>query len=349
MLVQSGRSFSMMVAAMISGSFLLIGPFIYNTFLILCCSLARIAQLVEHSTDTRKVLGSTPSARTMEKLKIGFIGQGWIGKNMADDFEERGFEIVRYSLDSQYSGNKEKIAQCDIVFVAVPTPTAESGFDASIIEEAIKLVGKGKIAVIKSTIIPQTTEKLQKENPDIFVFHSPEFLMEATVVEDTRHPERNIVGIPKDTEEYRNKAEEIIEVLPKAPYSKILLSREAELVKYVGNNFLFTKVVFMNLMYDLAESLGADWQKVSEVVFNDSRIGKSHMQPVHVSGHATKPGRGAGGHCFPKDFEALLQFYKNVVKDEKGLKVLESLRDKNIELLKNSGKDADILKGVYNI
>jgi len=54
---------------------------------------------------------------------IGFIGQGWIGKNYADDFEKRGYETVRYSLEKPYVDNKEKIKDCDLVFIAVPTPT----------------------------------------------------------------------------------------------------------------------------------------------------------------------------------------------------------------------------------
>ena len=54
---------------------------------------------------------------------IGFIGQGWIGKNYADDFEERGFEVVRYGLEPEFAENKDRIKDCDIVFVAVPTPT----------------------------------------------------------------------------------------------------------------------------------------------------------------------------------------------------------------------------------
>ena len=285
----------------------------------------------------------------MQKLKIGFIGQGFVGKNMATDFAEREFEIVRYSLEPEYAGNKELIKTCDIVFMAVPTPTTPEVFDDSILQKSAKLVGSGKILVIKSTILPGTTESVQRENPEIFVLHSPEFLREITAKEDTKNPERNLIGIPKDTREFRAKAESVLSVLPAAPYTKILLSKETELVKYVGNNFLYTKVIFMNLMYDLAQSMGADWGKIAEAVSGDSRIGKSHMIPVHASGVSNEGGRGAGGHCFPKDFEALLQFYKNQIKDEKGLKVLESIRDKNISLLQESGKDAEILKGVYNI
>ena len=285
----------------------------------------------------------------MNKPKIGFIGQGFVGKNMATDFEERGFETIRYSLESEYAGNKDLIKDCDIVFMAVPTPTTPEGFDDSILKTNAKLVGEGKVLVIKSTILPGTTESVQQDNPGIFVLHSPEFLREVTAKEDTKNPERNLIGIPIDSPEFHSKAELVLSVLPKAPYEKVFSTKETELIKYVGNNFLYAKVIFMNLMYDLAEKLGADWAKIAEAVSHDSRIGKSHMMPVHASGVTSNVGRGAGGHCFPKDFEALLQFYKREILDEKGLKVLESIRDKNVELLVKSGKDADILKGVYNI
>ncbi len=284
----------------------------------------------------------------MSKLPIiGFIGQGFIGKNMADSFAERGFEVVRYSMEPEYAGNKERIATCDITFIAVPTPTTPHGFDDAILRSVMGLVGRGKVAVIKSTILPGTTESIQKENPEIVVLHSPEFLREVTALEDARHPERNIVGIPSDTEEYRQKAEMVHTVLPPALYRATLRSVESELIKYIGNNFLYTKVVFMNIMYDLTVQLGGDWTKVAEAVSADSRIGTSHMMPVHASGVSTHSGRGAGGHCFPKDFEALLQEHRKVMKDEKGLAVLRSLRDKNNELLISSGKDIDLLTDIY--
>ena len=49
-------------------------------------------------------------------MKIGFIGQGWIGKNYADNFEERGYKIIRYDID-KYKKNKNKIKECDFVFI----------------------------------------------------------------------------------------------------------------------------------------------------------------------------------------------------------------------------------------
>ncbi len=132
-------------------------------------------------------------------IKIGFIGQGWIGKHYADEFESRMYNVIRYSLEEPYVQNKSMIKDCEVVFIAVPTPTTENGFDESVVRDALKLVGKKKIAVIKSTLLPGITEKLQSEFPDVYVLHSPEFLVEATAAHDAAKPHRNLVGIPIDT------------------------------------------------------------------------------------------------------------------------------------------------------
>lgn len=282
------------------------------------------------------------------KPLIGFIGQGFIGKNYADDFENRGYTVVRYARGPEFAKNRDKIKECDIVFIAVPTPSTPEGFDYSIVESVLSLVGKGKIVVIKSTVLPGTTETLQKKFPDIFVFHSPEFLAEATARYDAAHPNRNIVGIPKDTALYRRKAQEVLAVLPRAPFERTMQVRDAELVKYGGNCFLYFKVIFANLLYDVATKCGIDWKTVKEAIAADPRIGSSHMEPMHASGHAGGTvGRGAGGHCFIKDFAAFSRLYEEKVRDPFGKRVLEAVRDKNTALLKESGKDVDLLLGVY--
>lgn len=274
-------------------------------------------------------------------MRIGFIGQGWIGRNYANDFETRGYDTVRYSLEEPYNRNKEEIAKCGIVFVAVPTPTTPEGFDDSIVRAVVGNVGKGSTVVIKSTVKPGVTESIQKEYPELFILHSPEFLVEKTAAEDAAHPKRNIIGIPVDNEEYRTRAEAVLAVLPPAPYQKIMNSRDSEMVKYAGNCFLFTKVVFVNILHDLVVASGGDWNAVREAMVNDARVGDSHTEPIHSSG------RGAGGHCFIKDFEAFIEMYRDAELDQKGTDVLRSLRDKNLDLLINSHKDLDLIEGVY--
>lgn len=277
--------------------------------------------------------------------KIGFIGQGWIGKNYSDDLEERGYDVTRYSLEPPYDQNKDAIADCDIVFVAVPTPTTANGFDVSIVERVLSLIGKGKTVVIKSTILPGTTEMLSAKFPDLYITHSPEFLVEASAAYDARHPQRNIIGIPVDgstppeiVEQYRTRAQAVLSVLPDAPYSAIMPARSAELVKYAGNCLLYLKVVFMNMLYDTAIALGQDWGPIKDAIRHDRRLGNTHLDPIH------KSGRGAGGHCFIKDFAAFEEIYSKLIGDFSGSNMLTAIQDKNVALLTNSGKDLDLLK-----
>jgi UDPglucose 6-dehydrogenase len=274
-------------------------------------------------------------------MKIGFIGQGWIGKNYSDDFEKRGFNLVRYSLDVSHLPNREAIGTCDIVFIAVPTPTTPDGANVNSIRDVLPLVGKGMIAVIKSTISPGTTVALQHEFPNIFIVHSPEFLVEKTAAYDAAHPNRNIIGIPVQSAQFLEKAKLVLSVLPKAPFESIMKSNDAEFVKYAGNCFLYTKVMYMNLLYDLIQSMNGDWESIRNAFVNDPRIGESHSQPVNDGG------RGAGGHCFIKDFEAFRQMYDKYVDDATGSDLMKALAYKNMQLLVDSHKDIDLLKGVY--
>lgn len=275
------------------------------------------------------------------RLLTGFIGQGFIGKAYADDFEKRGFKVVRYALEHPYNGNKEKIKDCDIVFIAVPTPTTPKGFDYSIIESVLFLVGKGKIAVIKSTILPGTTEILQKKFPKILVLNSPEFLSEKTAAHDAANPFSNIVGIPINSPKYKNAAKLVHRVLPKSPFSLTCKSKESEIIKYTHNGSGYTQIIFFNTMYDLARTLKVDWQPIENAILADPMICNRYARPVHQSG------RGAGGNCFIKDFAALSKFYKKNTKDALGSAVLSAQEAKNIDLLTKSKKDLPLLRGVY--
>jgi UDPglucose 6-dehydrogenase len=282
-------------------------------------------------------------------MNIGFIGQGFIGKNYADHFEELGHTVVRYSLDPEHEKNKSAVGKTGVVFIAVPTPTTPEGFDDSILQSAISLTSDTATVIIKSTIIPGTTEELQALFPTRFIMHSPEFLAEHTAARDVRNPARNIIGIPKDTPEYRARAEQVMSVFAHAPYQRIVMAREAEIIKYAANCLLYSKVVFMNILYDLARSQNASWDEIREALKADPRLGPTHFDPVHKSGPtAATIGRGAGGHCFIKDFEALRRMYAQI-EDEKGRAVLDALMEKNNELLRSTGKDLDLLAGVYGI
>lgn len=274
-------------------------------------------------------------------MTVGFIGQGYVGKNYADDFEKRGFAVVRYALEEPYRNNIHAIKECDVVFIAVPTPTTKRGFDITIVTKVLGYVGKGKVAVIKSTILPGTTKSLQEEYPNVTIMYSPEFLSEKTAAFDAAHPFSNIVGVPKMNKKYRETAKKIHTVLPKAPFTLTCDSTEAEIIKYSHNVSAYTQIIIFNMLYDVAQKLGASWETIEKAIKADPFIPNRYASPVH------KSGRGAGGHCFIKDFEAFSGLYAYKTRDTLGFNVLRALRDKNIDLLVTSGKDTDILEGVY--
>lgn len=276
------------------------------------------------------------------QMKIGFIGQGWIGRNYANHYEDRGFDVVRYSLESEYIGNKENIAECDFVFIAVPTPTTPKGFDDSSVRDAVSVVGDGKVAIIKSTIPPGTTKKLCAEFPNKFIVHSPEFLRESFARHDVDHPDRVIVGIPEETKEYRIIAEKIIAMHPKSEYVKIVPVEEAEFLKYAHNTLGYATIVFSNILYDLALSHNIKWDAVKDFILSNSWFPEKYLDPVH------KSGRGAGGNCFIKDFAAFREAYVRECKDDaQGIALLEAFVEKNNDLLRKSGKNIAILESVH--
>ncbi len=275
-------------------------------------------------------------------MKIGCIGQGFVGKNTADNFEHRGYEVVRYALEPDYKDNAEKIEECEVVFIGVPTPSTPEGFDYSIVEEVLKLVADGAVAVIKSTLLPGTTTKLQDKYPNKIVLFSPEFLCEKTAAYDVANPMMNVVGLSYDSAGHRKAAEAVMKTLPKAEHNFIVSSQAAELFKYAHNLNGYFRVILSNLLFEVGEKTEANWADVKAMIDSDIMMSPYYNTPVH------KGGRGAGGNCFIKDMAAFRHLYETEVTEDKvGLEVLKMLEKKNVELLGKTGKDQDLVKGVY--
>lgn len=275
-------------------------------------------------------------------MKIGFIGQGYVGKNYANDFEARGLTVARYSLEEPYINNKDEVMGCDVVFIAVPTPTTPDGFSFKILDEAISQITDGRIVVIKSTIVPGTTAVLQKKYPKLTILFSPEFLREATAAHDAAHPHASIVGLPVADDEHSRAATQVLEILPDAPTKLICSSTEAEMTKYVQNIIGYTEIVMFNLLYNVAEQVGANWDNVREGLVADPNISRHFAHPAH------KGGRGAGGSCLIKDFAAMREIYQNLFpSDAHGNAVFASLEKKNLELLVSTNKTMDHVRIVY--
>lgn len=206
---------------------------------------------------------------------------------------------------------KKHVANADIVFVSVNTPTKTRGVgagkaaDLTYWEGAARMIASvstsSKIIVEKSTVPVKTAEAIEKvlrRNCDddavqFDILSNPEFLAEGTAVEDLMKPDRVLIG-GKDTERGRAAMQTLKSVYAYwVPDDKILLTNlwSAELTKLTANAMLAQRISSINSISALCEMTGADVSQVSYAIGTDSRIGPKFLNASV----------GFGGSCFQKD------------------------------------------------
>lgn len=245
-------------------------------------------------------------------MKIAVVGIGMVGTPIARFFTEekgyrRGADLFLYDIDAR-KGYSDDINRADVIFISVPTPaTPGGGANIDAVVSVFAMMRGEKIAVIKSTVPPGTTEYFQKKHPQHKILFNPEFLTEKRAWEDFIKPDRQIVGF---TDQSVDAAHAVLSLLPKAPFMSPwgvgtyrpvkITATEAEIIKYGGNAYFSRKVTFANALALLAESHGAAYENIRLGMAADYRIGDSHLDVGH-GGY-----RGFGGYCFPKDLNALM-------------------------------------------
>ena len=288
---------------------------------------------------------------------IAVIGQGFVGGSLTTVFSERGFDVYAYDKAGKYAKGswlrgddntdlpqrplsiKELVEYCNSVkgfsnvyFVCLPTPMYEDGSaDLSIVEGALNelsLMSGERIAVVKSTVPPGSTEKWNKkyEATGLHVIFNPEFLTEANALDDMRNQNRIILGGPRP---WINTVKQIFQ----AAFPKVTLiktsSTTAEMIKYTTNNFLTVKVAFANEMAQVCEALdksglNVDYDKVVEYAKYDQRLGESHWNVPGPDGL-----KGYGGSCFVKDLNAMIKIADDLSVDTP---VMDGAWKKNLEV-----------------
>jgi len=270
---------------------------------------------------------------------IGIIGQGFVGNAVYQKFKNY-YDILTYDLDESKSNStlNQISEKCETIFICLPTPMDEDGrCNVSIVE--LELVGLNthntnntKNIVIKSTVSPGTTERWNRQYKNLNIIFNPEFLTERNAVKDYENQSRIILGGPRPA------TTEIKQIFSKVfPLAHIIKtdSTHAEMVKYLTNSFLATKVSFANEMYEICKGLDVDYDKVIEYATQDDRLGNSHWNVPGPDGDF-----GYGGHCFPKDVKALI----TVAKDMDIIPLMLSATDfKNNNVRKN--RDWEQMKG----
>lgn len=306
----------------------------------------------------------------MQKNSIAVIGQGFVGGSLTTVFSEHGFNVYAYDKSGRYakgslqcrgsagseyphsiadlieSSERENMTEFSrVYFVCVPTPMYEDGSaDLSIVESVLDELSTQpgeRIAVIKSTVPPGSTEMWNKkyESTGLHVVFNPEFLTEANALDDMRNQNRIILGGPRP---WINVVKQVFQTaFPKVPIIKTS-STTAEMIKYLTNNFLTIKVAFANEMAQICEALdtkglNVDYDKVVEYAKYDSRLGTSHWSVPGPDG-----ARGYGGHCFPKDINAMIDIAKKNGVDPK---VLTAAWEKNLEVRSSDERDWEKMSG----
>jgi nucleotide sugar dehydrogenase len=233
------------------------------------------------------------------KYKVGIIGNGFVGESQAFAFSPTS-EVRIYDVDPlKATHSLQEVNESDYIFVCVPTPMRKDGSqDLSYIENVFENAVSGPIYIIKSTVIPGTTQKISEAYPHLNIIFSPEFLTERTAKLDMLTQARIIFG---GNTVFTKKVEQLFAARFMNRHFIHTDSTTAELIKYMNNTFFATKVSIMNEFKRVADELGANWNDALYGFASDHRIGDSHL---HVPGPDGK--YGYGGTCFPKDVNAMI-------------------------------------------
>lgn len=289
-----------------------------------------------------------------------------INKGIAPFYEPYLQELLKKTVEDGYlqcllNQPEQAVLETDMTFIAVGTPSRSDGsIDLQHIERSSHEIGEalGKkdtyhVVVVKSTVVPGTTQNIVKPilekqsgkhcGSDFGLCMNPEFLREGSALEDTFNPDRLVIG------EHNKKSGDTLESLfkeffgEKAPPTLRTNLSTAELIKYANNAFLATKVSFINTIADICEkTFDADVTVVAKGIGLDKRIGLLFLNA----------GLGYGGSCFPKDVKALIAYSKNLGYKPELLEVVENINatqpQKAVQLCKSflgdlKGKNIAIL------
>jgi UDPglucose 6-dehydrogenase len=247
-----------------------------------------------------------------------------------EDLPELLDEVVSEGKLKATTDTTNAIKNTDITFLAVGTPMSDDGsINLDYIKQAAEDIGEGlkekegyHVVVVKSTVVPKTTEeevipRLEEKSDktageDFGVCMNPEFLREGTALNDFLNPDRIVIG-----ELDEKSGDQIMEMYEDFDAPKIRTSlRAAELIKYASNSLLATKISFINEIGNLCKELGIDVYEVADGVGLDHRVKRDFLDS----------GAGFGGSCFPKDVRAVASFI-----EEQGIEadILNSTIDVN--------------------
>lgn len=255
-------------------------------------------------------------------MNIGIIGRGFVGSAVEYGFSPQtgcdGSNTRIYDKDPGKSQNslEEVVTKSDFIFLSVPTPSNLDGscnldIVYSVMQDINNLTdinipkSKRPIILLRSTVVPGTTRKIQKHFPALNIVFNPEFLTERSAKFDFINQSRYVIGGSK-----KNVSKVALLYQWRFGNTGAYIETNfetAEMIKYMNNCFFATKVSFLNEMKLIAERTNVDWETAVDGFVADGRIGHSHLAVPGPDGK-----RGFGGSCFPKDIQAMIQLGKEL-------------------------------------
>jgi len=243
-------------------------------------------------------------------MSFGIIGNGFVGK-ATQLLKSNNHPMKIYDIDPEKCSppniTLSDLADCRIIFVAVPTPSNPDGschleIVQSVVENIRALSIRAHI-VIRSTVVIGTCDELD-------CYFMPEFLTEKNWANDFYECSNWIFGMRKGSDIENQDFISVITALindaheeGNIKYNKITFvpNKEAEMIKYYRNTFLAIKVSYSNEIHEFCSKNNIDYETVRQVATEDRRIGNSHTAVPGPDGRL-----GFGGTCFPKDTHSLL-------------------------------------------
>lgn len=248
-------------------------------------------------------------------MNIGIVGLGVVGGACKGGFEKLGHTVKVHDL--KLGTTIEEVKETEVVFLCVPTPSAEDGScDTSIVEEVVNELAHvyyEGIVCIKSTVAPGTTQKLMIMYPSMRFAMVPEFLRERYALSDfTENHDVLVIGTD-DSESFKT----IKEAHGRFPEHVFHVTpTEAELVKYFNNTYNATLITFANSFYEVCKYYGVDYTKIKNVMINRKHIVDKYLE-------CNDNFRGFAGVCLPKDTKEMasvgeevgVEFFKDILKE----------------------------------
>lgn len=270
------------------------------------------------------------------KYTINIIGYGFVGQSVGHLCKLNNIDFNIYDVlpktDGKYFSSltdmitsSETSDNYNVYFICVPTPSKDNGnkdnnngeCDTSIVENVIKElnnnVKKNSIVILKSTVTPGFSEKINNtiDNTLISYVFCPEFLREATYLKDVENAEFILIGCKNnETDEIKTTLQHIFNDMYKHK-TKIECIFEyytiCELFKYTVNVFLAVKVWYFNEIDQICSSLGVEYQSLRNLFKLEQRIGESHTQVPGPDGK-----RMFGGKCLPKETKGMFKLQEKL-------------------------------------